>query len=88
MKLHSPDTLTSYVARTTKQRADYVSIVERWETDSMGIAKVARMTSREIHRTRSRAYRYATSMARYQFAAHCLAHDTSVQMARYFGNTK
>ena len=74
MKLHNPDTLISFVARTTKQRKEYVSIVERWETDSMGIAKVARMTSREIHSTRYRAYRYACSMARHQFDSHCLAH--------------
>jgi hypothetical protein len=74
MKLHNPDTLVSYVARTTKEHHYYVSIVERWETDSLGIAKAACITSREIHRTRSRAYRYATSMARYQFDSHCLAH--------------
>ena len=76
MKLHNQKTLISYVARTTKQRADYVSIVERWETDSMGIPKVARMTSREIHRTRACAYRYACSMARYQFAAHCAVYGS------------
>ena len=76
MKLHNPDTLTSYTTRTTKQGKEYVSIVERWETDSLGIAKVARLTSREIHRTRSRAYRYATSMARYQFNSHCAVYGS------------
>lgn len=71
MKLHNQKTLIAYATRTAKQGKAYVSIVERWETDLAGIPKKAYLSSREIHCTRSRAYRYACSMARYQFAAHC-----------------
>jgi hypothetical protein len=70
MKLHNPKTSIAYNARTTKTGGKFVSIVERWETDAQGVPVKAYVSSREIHATRSKAYHYATSMARYQFRAH------------------
>lgn len=71
MKLHNQKTNISFVTRTTKHREKFVSIVERWETDAMGVPIKAHTSSREMHNSRSKAYAYACTMARYQFAAHC-----------------
>jgi len=70
MKLYNPKTKVAYNSRTAKTGDKFVSIVERWETDAQGIPFKAYMSSREIHATRSKAYHYATSMARYQFRSH------------------
>jgi hypothetical protein len=70
MKLHNPKTNIAYNTRTMKTGNKFVSIVERWETDAQGVPVKAHLSSREFHSTRSKAYRYATSMARYQFRAH------------------
>lgn len=70
MKLHNPKTNIAYNARTTKIGDKFVSIVERWETDAQGVPINAFLSSRETHATRSKARRYAVSMARYQFRAH------------------
>ena len=70
MKLHNPKTGIAYNTRTMKQGEKFISIVERWETDSRGVPIKAYLSSREIHATRSKAYKYASSMARYQFCAH------------------
>lgn len=70
MKLHNPKTNIAYNTRTVKTGGKFVSIVERWETDAQGVPVKAYVSSREIHATRSKAYHYATSMARYQFRAH------------------
>jgi len=74
MKLHNPKTGIAYNTRTTKQGDKFISIVERWETDSRGVPVKAYLSSREIHATRSKAYKYASSMARYQFRAHVACH--------------
>jgi hypothetical protein len=73
MKLYNPKTQVAYNSRTAKTGAKFVSIVERWETDAQGIPVKAYMSSREIHATRAKAYRYAASMARYQFRSHVAA---------------
>jgi len=70
MKLHNSKTRIAYNARTTKTGNRFISIVERWETDAQGVPVRAYVSSRETHATRSKAYHYATSMARYQFRAH------------------
>jgi len=74
MKLHNPKTLIAYNTRTAKDGNKFVSIVERWETDASGIPRKALLSSREVHATRAKAYRYACSMARYQFSAHVAVH--------------
>ena len=70
MKLHNPKTGIAYNTRTMKQGNKFISIVERWEIDSRGVPVKAYLSSREIHATRSKAYKYASSMARHQFGAH------------------
>ena len=70
MKLHNPKTGIAYNTRTTKQGDKFLSIVERWQCDTQGVPCKAYMSSREIHATRSKAQKYARSMARYQFNAH------------------
>jgi hypothetical protein len=78
MKLYNPKTNVVYKSRTTKTGANFASIVERWEIDAQGAPVRAYISSREIHATRSKAYRYATSMARYQFRAHVAASNYKV----------
>ena len=70
MKLYNPKTQIAYNSRTAKNGDKFISIVERWETDSKGIPVRAYVSSREIHATRAKAYRYATLMARHQFNSH------------------
>lgn len=70
MKLHNKKTKVSYVTRTQKTAAGFLSIVERCETDSQGVPVRAYLSSKERHATRGKARGYAESMARYQFRAH------------------
>jgi hypothetical protein len=70
MKLYNPKTQIAYNSRTAKNGDKFISIVERWETDSKGIPVRAYTSSREIHATRAAAYRYANIMARHQFSSH------------------
>jgi hypothetical protein len=70
MKLYNPKTQIAYNSRTAKNGDKFISIVERWETDSKGIPVRAYVSSREMHTTRAAAYRYADIMARHQFRSH------------------
>lgn len=74
MKLYNSKTHIAYITRTTKTGARFLSIVERWETDSHGVPVRACLSSKESHATRSKARRYAETMARYQFSAHVAVH--------------
>jgi hypothetical protein len=70
MKLYNPKTQVAYNSRTAKNGDKFISIVERWETDSKGLPVRAYVSSRELHTTRAAAYRYANIMARHQFSSH------------------
>ena len=70
MKIYNPKTQIAYNTRTTKTGNKFVSIVERWETDSLGVPVKAYVSSREIHSTRAKAYRYAVTMCKAQAANH------------------
>jgi len=71
MRLLNQKTRTAYYTRTTVDRhGKFVSVVVRQEMDEHGTPVREMVSSRELHRTRSRAYSYACSMSRYLFSAH------------------
>jgi hypothetical protein len=78
MKLYNPKTRTGYIARTRAHGLVYKSIVERWvfEFRGAGLASIS-ISSMQHHTTRTRAYRYACSMARAQFASHVALHGAN-----------
>jgi hypothetical protein len=79
MKLYNKKTAIAYVTRTQKTAAGFLSIVERWETDSQGVPFRAYLSSKERHATRGKARVYAESMARYQFRAHVAVYGMVTQ---------
>ena len=66
MQITNEKTGVTYNARTTKSRFGYVSIVSKYTPNPESEI----LTSREIHNTRSQAYRYAVSICKAQASNH------------------
>jgi len=62
MQIHNQQTGVTYTARTHSEWGTFVSIVTRRDNNT------ERLTSREKHATRAKAYRYAVTMAKAQAA--------------------